>query len=97
MVKPEENFTFSMCNPPFFSDISEKTKNVAQGKMNEFVTSLGGDFEFFLRYFEESKGFSKQVEIFTSLLGRKGSYQKVKNFLEIKRAQGIVEARYTMF
>ena len=75
VIEENEQFDFSMCNPPFFSDISEANRNpktIESGTMNELVTE-GGEVEFVCRMIEQSVKCQKRVKWFTSLVGKKAS------------------------
>lgn len=56
-IRPGEKFAFSMCNPPFFSDLEEACQNprtVCTGTPNELVTA-GGEVSFIERMIGESQ------------------------------------------
>ncbi len=82
IILPEEKFTASICNPPFYSTAEEAKKanlrkNKAlkltvnsrnfEGLSNELWTE-GGEIQFIKNYIKESFIFKNQVEIFTTLV-----------------------------
>lgn len=71
----DEQFSFTMCNPPFFSDISEACQNpngTCTASDHEAVTD-GGEEGFVRKMIQESTEFPTKVTWWTSMLGRKKS------------------------
>lgn len=71
----DEQFSFTMCNPPFFSDISEACQNpngTCTASDHEAVTD-GGEERFVEKMIMESIEFPNKVVWWTSMLGRKKS------------------------
>lgn len=79
---PQESFTFSMCNPPFFQSKEEMLENASfkqklnhEGVIaseNELITQ-GGEVEFVNKMIEMSKNHKDSIIWFSSLLGKKSS------------------------
>lgn len=105
----DQEFTFSMCNPPFFDqeEVDEKFSNIGAKESNEFRMNLpnarrgppksgttamdneisfkGGEFAFVQQMIEESKQFPHRTKIYTSMVGKRISLQKLKDFLGKER------------
>jgi len=84
VIKSDEKFTFTMCNPPYFSSRDEKIANPAReciAQDAELVTE-GGEEQFIAQMMEESFEFKDQVSLFTTLIGRKKNVDILKNKLE---------------
>lgn len=91
IIRPNDQFAFTMCNPPFFVSVEAaqqaaklKWKNLGKsekegfsfgGQSNELWTK-GGESAFLRRMISESNRFGKQVGWFTTLVSQKG-YLKV--------------------
>ena len=80
----ESDIIFSMCNPPFYDSETEvKFENV--NKDNEFnfneVYYKGGEFQFIMNIIQESEIFKNKIFIFTSLMGKKTTFKKIKKIL----------------
>jgi len=91
IIKPSDQFAFTMCNPPFFVSAEaakeasiRKWKNLGKsekdgfsfgGQSNELWTK-GGESAFLRKMISESSRFGKQVGWFTTLVSQKG-YLKV--------------------
>ena len=77
----ERDFVFSMCNPPFY-DSETELKFENNKKDNEFnfseVYYKGGEFQFIMNIIQESEIFKKNIFIFTSLMGKKTTFKKIK-------------------
>jgi len=96
VIQPEERFDFCMCNPPFFSDLSEtglSDKTVCTGTSGELVTQ-GGEQEFVAQIIEDSLVMKDQIKWYTSMLGRKASLKPLLSLLQKRR---IVNTRTTEF
>ena len=93
IIKPEEYFDFTMCNPPFYSS-QEEARQVAEKKRKNLKISdkyqrnfggeshelwcNGGEALFLKRMIKESKSFKNQVGLFTSLVSRSEHLPKIK-------------------
>lgn len=101
-------FTFTMCNPPFFSaqetspasnSESESTRirmpprNARSGNEVELVVE-GGETEFVLRMIKESFDIKDRVKIYTTMLGKKSSLLFLRKEFE---KLNIVNSTWTEF
>ncbi|EJD04864.1 uncharacterized protein FOMMEDRAFT_153997 [Fomitiporia mediterranea MF3/22] len=89
---PDECFTFTMCNPPFYADTNDversaegkalEPNSVCTGSEVEMVTP-GGEETFVQRMVEESAGTNIRNRClwFTSMLGKFSSVEKIRNVL----------------
>ena len=96
IIHPGEQFTFTMCNPPFFADAEgaqraakQKWEKLGQatdtghnfgGQANELWTP-GGEPAFLRRMILESKAYASQVGWFTTLVSKKGYLRAAKERL----------------
>ncbi|XP_047991631.1 U6 small nuclear RNA (adenine-(43)-N(6))-methyltransferase [Leguminivora glycinivorella] len=88
-------FDFSMCNPPFYSNIQEllesrstarpPPKNGFTGSPHELITD-GGELEFCRKMIQESKNHKKKVILFTTMVGHKFTLNELSEDL---KAEGI--------
>jgi len=101
IIKADEFYHFTMCNPPFHSSEDEATKGTLRklknlkidkptglnfgGIANELWCN-GGEALFLKRMIKESVLFSKQVGIFTSLASKKENLPKLEKLLKKKKA-----------
>ena len=70
----EQEFDFSMCNPPFFNSVLERIdrKSVKPIKTRrEEETTLGGEVGFLCRMIKESIKFKHKIKWFTTFIGRR--------------------------
>ena len=89
VVRPEsERFAFSVCNPPFFSDMAEREggnpSTAHEGTEAEMVYP-GGEMGFVQRLFVESAeapGMRDAVHWYTTMLGKKSSLKQLRAFLQ---------------
>ncbi|KAL4462092.1 hypothetical protein ABPG74_000937 [Tetrahymena malaccensis] len=87
--KSDGDISFSMCNPPFFSEHEEKKIWInAQMRENEYICE-GGELQFLQQIFEESKIFANQIKIFTSLVGKQASFEQFVLFLKQQNIQNL--------
>ncbi|MGJ5640923.1 23S rRNA (adenine(1618)-N(6))-methyltransferase RlmF [Formosa sp. S-31] len=110
IIKLEEYFHFTMCNPPFFTseadaDKATKTKlkqlkisgNTAQnfgGQANELWCN-GGEALFIKRMIKQSVGFKTQVGWFTTLVAHKIHLAKLLKQLEkLKATYKVIEMEH---
>ncbi|EAR91078.1 ribosomal RNA large subunit methyltransferase F, putative (macronuclear) [Tetrahymena thermophila SB210] len=89
--KSDGDISFTMCNPPFFSEHEEKQIWVnAQMKENEYICE-GGELQFLKQMFEESKIFANQIKIFTSLVGKQTNFEQFLQYLKQQNIQNLNE------
>lgn len=84
LTEGDEQFSFTMCNPPFFSDISEACQNpngTCTASDHEAVTD-GGEEGFVEKMIQESAEFPNKVVWWTSMLGRKKSLKPLIKVIE---------------
>lgn len=92
----ETAFHFSMCNPPFFDDMSEADTNpqtCCMGSTNEMVFP-GGEVAFITNMIEDSLALRTRVLWYTSMIGRKSSIRKI---LAVLREKHVAHTRTTEF
>ena len=85
VVRPDlDRFAFSVCNPPFFSDMSERAggnpSTAHEGTEAEMVCP-GGEVGFVQRLFAESSeapGMRSAVHWYTTMLGKKSSLKQLR-------------------
>lgn len=97
IIKPDEYFDFTMCNPPFHKseeDALRGTKRKLKNLKKEGSTSLnfggqanelwcnGGEVLFIKRMIKQSVAFKSQVGWFTSLVSQKEHLVKIKKQLD---------------
>ena len=96
IIKPDEYFHFTMCNPPFYTskenaerETRHKQKNLGYsaeaksnfgGQANELWCN-GGEALFLKRMIKQSVAFKKQVGVFTSLVSKSENLPKIKKQL----------------
>ena len=83
-----------MCNPPFY-DISEE-RNELSWRTCSLTKSEneveGGEIEFLEKMIIESFEYSKNVGLFTTLIGRKKDFWVVRDFLkDLQRKSGVIK------
>jgi 23S rRNA (adenine1618-N6)-methyltransferase len=99
IIKPDEYFHFTMCNPPFYTskedaerETKHKQKNLEYsaeakrnfgGQANELWCN-GGEALFLKRMIKQSATYKKQVGVFTSLVSKSENLPKIKK--QIKKA-----------
>ena len=95
IIRPSENFDFTLCNPPFHASQEEadrgtarKWKNLGRnaglnfgGQQNELITN-GGEKTFILNMINESQKFSSQVKWFTTLVSKDTTLPSLTKRLE---------------
>ncbi len=97
IIKKDELFDISICNPPFHSNKKEASKAASRklrnlkgkrsqplnfsGNNNELVFE-GGELKFISKMIEESKAFGNQVRWFTSLVSKEKSLNSLTRQLE---------------
>lgn len=80
ILNREKKYTFTMCNPPYY-DFQDEIK-IEDGKRDceynfDEIYYKNGEIGFFERYFEESIYFSKNVFLFSFLIGKKSNAEKI--------------------
>lgn len=100
IIKPQELYDFTMCNPPFYSSEDEAVKanmrknkslgNASRnrnfgGKSHELWCN-GGEALFVKRLIKESIDYKSQVGWFTSLISRKENLPKLEKQLKKMKA-----------
>ncbi|WP_066218163.1 23S rRNA (adenine(1618)-N(6))-methyltransferase RlmF [Formosa haliotis] len=101
IIKPDEQFTFTMCNPPFFASEEEATrttktklKNLKKagpvelnfsGQAHELWCN-GGEALFIKRMIKQSVAFKGQVKWFTTLVSKQENLSKLKKQLDKLKA-----------
>ncbi|KAK0194490.1 hypothetical protein F5146DRAFT_926534 [Armillaria mellea] len=88
---PDESFSFTMCNPPFYASLDEVTLSaegkamdpnaVCTGAPVEMVTP-GGEAAFVRQIVRESKQLGTRCRWYTSMLGKMSSLQEVVALLK---------------
>jgi len=96
IVKPNEQFSASICNPPFFKSkeealkaASRKNKNLGIAIKNRNFSGVdqelwtdGGEVAFIKKYIDESRGFAKQIRLFTSLVSSQKNIPQLIRYLK---------------
>lgn len=100
--------TFTMCNPPFFDENKESIDddlsknrsgnrkpptNVKTGIECEIMTP-GGEVEFVSKMIQQSKHLKHRVNIFTTMLGHKTSFQHILNELKANEICNFCSAEF---
>ncbi|KAK0223916.1 hypothetical protein IW262DRAFT_1433222 [Armillaria fumosa] len=88
---PDESFSFTMCNPPFYASLDEVTLSaegkamdpnaVCTGAPVEMVTP-GGEMAFVRQIVRESKQLGTRCRWYTSMLGKMSSLKEVVDLLK---------------
>ncbi|QDO94864.1 23S rRNA (adenine(1618)-N(6))-methyltransferase RlmF [Formosa sediminum] len=101
IIKSGEQFSFTMCNPPFFSSEEEATRTTKQklknlkksgpaelnfgGQAHELWCN-GGEALFIKRMIKQSQAFKNQVVWFTTLVSKQEHLSKLKKQLDKLKA-----------
>ncbi|KAK0498830.1 hypothetical protein EDD18DRAFT_1153999 [Armillaria luteobubalina] len=90
-ASPDESFSFTMCNPPFYASLDEVTLSaegkamdpnaVCTGAPVEMVTP-GGEAAFVRQILRESKQLGTRCRWYTSMLGKMSSLKEVVDLLK---------------
>lgn len=86
-------FDFTICNPPFFNDQNELSAKKSRTPRRTLPKSMntpssteksteGGEVEFIKKMIDESILLKDKVRIFSTLIGKKQSFQIIKNELK---------------
>ncbi|KAF9138999.1 Methyltransferase-like protein 16 [Mortierella sp. GBA39] len=91
---PEQRYDFCMCNPPFYKDEQDiqdslegkegQPSAVCKGTTNEMITT-GGESQFVKQMVTESIVHGQRIRWYTSMLGKRGSVDKVIAYLKEKK------------
>jgi len=86
VIRKEDAYGFTICNPPFFSKIEEGQKNPRRSTegIKEELICPGGEVAFVKQMIDESKEFGSQVGWFTTMLGKKKSLLPLQKYLQEK-------------
>ena len=95
-VKNEEQFSFCMCNPPFFDLIQDAKLNPAThfGGTTYEMCHPGGEEAFTQRIFYESLVLRERVHWYTTMCGKKRTLRKILHLLEVARVPTIRTTRF---
>jgi len=100
IIKPDEKFMLTICNPPFFKSIEDsqketyrKNKNLRISKTNKKnfgglsheIWYPGGEFEFIKTMIDESVLFKTQVRWFSSLVAKEDNLKKLIRYINKKK------------
>lgn len=96
VVKDNEVYHFSMCNPPFFEIDSNSEKvakilpprNAPTGNDTELRT-MGGELAFVTKMIEESIELGDKIRIYTTMIGKKADLLHLKKLLKLKRIENV--------
>ncbi|XP_044732234.1 U6 small nuclear RNA (adenine-(43)-N(6))-methyltransferase, partial [Chrysoperla carnea] len=99
-----ENYTFTMCNPPFFKEndeSNEKTpkikaqppKNAFTGTLNE-LTYPGGEVAFVEKLIAESQILKEQVMIYTTMIGHKKNLKILREKLKSLNIPSYIQTEF---
>jgi len=107
IIKEDEYFHFTMCNPPFYSSAKEAQQTNVKKKTNLKLNEItirnfggqanelwcnGGEALFIKRMIKESIFFKDQVGIFTTLVSRKEHLPKLlKQLIKLKAYNKIID------
>lgn len=95
-VKNEEQFSFCMCNPPFFDLIQDAKLNPGTnfGGTTYEMCHPGGEEAFTQRIFDESLVLRERVHWYTTMCGKKRTLRKILHLLEVARVPTIRTTRF---
>lgn len=103
IIQAEEQFTFTMCNPPFHSSLEEatagterkwknlgkKTKVLNFGGLGAELWTEGGEKSFIKKMIEESVLYSKNVRWFTTLVSKEDNLPLIYKVLKNVKAREV--------
>lgn len=106
IIKPEDYFHFTMCNPPFHASQEEALKHASRklrnlnwsqkqelnfgGQANELWCN-GGETLFIKRMIKQSVAFAKQVGVFSCLISKSENLPKIiKQLTKLKANHAII-------
>jgi 23S rRNA (adenine1618-N6)-methyltransferase len=95
-VKNEEQFSFCMCNPPFFDLIQDAKLNPGTnfGGTTYEMCHPGGEEAFTQRIFDESLVLRERVHWYTTMCGKMRTLRKILHLLEVARVPTIRTTRF---
>ncbi|KAK4520750.1 uncharacterized protein ATC70_006630 [Mucor velutinosus] len=103
LVEENTKYTFSMCNPPFYSSQEEidqgllnkelEPSAICTGSDNEMITK-GGEFAFIKLMVMESLQLQQQIHWYTSMIGMK---RTIRPLVRLLNDQGITNYTITNF
>lgn len=103
LLEKDKNYTFSMCNPPFYSSQEEidqgllnkelEPSAICTGSDNEMITK-GGEFAFIKFMVMESLELQEQIHWYTSMVGLK---RTIRPLVRLLNDQGITNYIVTNF
>ncbi|XP_043472715.1 U6 small nuclear RNA (adenine-(43)-N(6))-methyltransferase [Leptopilina heterotoma] len=95
-VNNEENYSFVMCNPPFFKtdhDLKKINKrlpprNASSGKESELIVE-GGEIAFIMRLIDDSMILKEKIQIYTSMIGVKKNLLFLRSELKNRNIENV--------
>nr|XP_018902763.1 PREDICTED: methyltransferase-like protein 16 homolog [Bemisia tabaci] len=105
-IDEAEDYTFCMCNPPFFGSMKEVSgksrspnsrappRNAHTGIENELVTE-GGEVAFVGRIIHDSKKLQNKVKIYTSMVGIKSNLKKLVSLLKSTSVESVTQTTFS--
>eukprot|EP00891_Asterochloris_glomerata_P009454 jgi/Astpho2/9454/e_gw1.00145.65.1_t len=90
-VLPGETFSFSMCNPPFFSSMAEAGLNpsTAHGGTAAEMVYPGGELAFVSRMASESRTLGNRIHWYTTMVGKKATLKQLRKQLHAGRVTAL--------
>ncbi|KAH8739310.1 YbiN-like RNA methylase [Cryptosporidium ryanae] len=89
-------FAFSICNPPFYSSnedsINSTHPNRSRSCKEYEVITIGGEFNFLLKLYKQSKNFQKRVIWFTSQVSKLKNIKKLREIFRYELCSKKLEA-----
>ena len=91
VVKPDEKFTFCMCNPPFFESLDEAglNPNTACGGTSTEMVCEGGEEAFIKAMFRDSLEMKHSIHWFTTMCGKKKTMTKMRSVFHTMRVPAV--------
>jgi len=91
VVKPDEKFTFCMCNPPFFESMDEAglNPNTACGGTETEMVCPGGEESFIKSMFRDSLEMKDSIHWFTTMCGKKKTMTKMRSMFHTMRVPAV--------
>eukprot|EP01016_Furgasonia_blochmanni_P048036 TRINITY_DN7113_c0_g1_i6.p1 TRINITY_DN7113_c0_g1~~TRINITY_DN7113_c0_g1_i6.p1 ORF type:complete len:205 (-),score=10.78 TRINITY_DN7113_c0_g1_i6:43-657(-) len=84
LIKESEFYDFTMCNPPFFEDDTDKA-GLSRGTVSTSSESIceGGEIAFVKSMIEEGFLHRKQLGFMSSMFGKKDSSKWIESYLRV--------------